>query len=123
MEQTEIEGVYLTFDDLIKEYERFTTELPEEQQVDVDLWNKFLLGREDDGSYIFARALQDALHSARRNIVKEVEGGNIQRAIDLGKLTRKMGERHDLMYREVTGPGGETNFVRAKSPIPSPIQE
>jgi len=107
----------ITFDQLTAEFDAYKKALPEEQQGDSNLWRKFLLNSQDDGSWVFARSMDDTLHGARQEVVKLVEEGKIQEATALGDLTKQMGERYSGMFKSVEVPTGGVKFERVKSPV------
>ena len=102
------------YEQISAEFKAYEASLSEADQNDSSLWGKFLLKREDDGSGMFARTVDDTLHGMRLDVVKLIEEGQTEKAVRLGSLTKALGEKYSKMFKPVEEQGG-TRFERAIS--------
>lgn len=105
------------------EFDSYRNALPKEQQNSPRLWEKFLLGREDDLSEDFANLINCVLQGDRIEIKKIVEDGKAKEAKDLGKLAEQLAKRLSGMYKNSTYSPNVPSTLREKQAqrIESPV--
>jgi len=109
---------HITFDDLTAEFDKWKSGLDETAQQQPRLWSTFLLNRPDDGSWVYARSMDDTIQGNNNEITRLVKAGKITEAQALGSLTSQMDARYASMWKQEQAVGGGVRSIRAISPIP-----